>query len=38
MIPNSKGATVFVLLWEQFKKVTYDDEFATAPKPIPNAF
>jgi penicillin amidase len=32
--PDSKGATVFVLAWEQFKKVVFDDEFANAPKPI----
>ncbi|HSN62084.1 MAG TPA: penicillin acylase family protein, partial [Ferruginibacter sp.] len=31
---NSKGATVFVLTWEKFKPVVYDDEFANAPKPI----
>jgi penicillin amidase len=32
--PDSKGATVFVVTWEQFKKVVFDDEFANAPKPI----
>jgi penicillin amidase len=32
--PGSKGATVFALLWEQFKKVVFDDEFKDAPKPI----
>jgi penicillin amidase len=31
---NSKGATVFVLLWDKFKPVVFDDEFAHAPKPI----
>ena len=31
---NSKGATVFVLTWEKFKPVVFDDEFANAPKPV----
>jgi penicillin amidase len=32
--PKSTGATVFVLAWEEFKKVVYNDEFAKAPSPI----
>jgi len=31
---NSTGATVFNILWKQFTKVVYDDEYANAPKVI----
>lgn len=31
---NSTGATVFVLTWNEFKPVVFDDEFANAPQPI----
>jgi len=31
---NAKGATVFNILWKQFTKVVYDDEYANAPKLI----
>ncbi len=31
---NSTGATVFVLTWDKFKPVVFDDEFASAPKPV----
>ncbi len=32
--PKSSGATVFILAWEEFRKVVYNDEFAKAPTPI----
>jgi len=35
---NSKGATVFNILWKQFTKVVYDDEYANAPKVIMHPF
>jgi penicillin G amidase len=31
---GSKGATVFELLWRDFRNIVYDDEFAKAPKVI----
>lgn len=31
---ESKGATVFTNLWDQFKELVYADEFANAPQPI----
>ena len=31
---DSKGATIFDLLWDDFKQLVFDDEFANAPKPI----
>jgi len=31
---NAKGATVFNILWKEFTKVVYDDEYANAPKVI----
>ncbi len=35
---DSKGATVFVLLWKNFKPLVFNDEFANAPQPIPLPF
>ena len=35
---NSKGATVFNILWKQFTKVVYNDEYANAPKVIMHPF
>ena len=35
---NSKGATVFVKTWNNFKKVVFDDEFVNAPTPIQQPF
>ncbi len=35
---NSTGATVFVLTWDKFKPVVFDDEFANAPQPIQKPF
>lgn len=32
--PDSKGTTVFVLTWNKFKPVVFDDEYANAPKPV----
>ncbi|MEP7143316.1 MAG: penicillin acylase family protein [Ferruginibacter sp.] len=32
--PNSKAATVFEVLWKNFEKVVFDDEFKNAPKVI----
>jgi len=31
---GSKGATIFALLWFNFRSLVYDDEFANAPKVI----
>ncbi len=35
---GSKGATVFELLWQNFKDTVYEDEFAKAPKVIMHPF
>ncbi len=35
---NSKGATIFNILWKEFTKVVYDDEYADAPKIIMHPF
>ncbi len=35
---NSTGATVFVLTWDKFKPVVFDDEFVNAPQPIQRPF
>ena len=35
---TSTGATVFVLTWEKFKPVVFDDEYAKAPQPIQKPF
>ncbi len=32
--PDSKGTTVFVMTWNKFKPVVFDDEYANAPKPV----
>ena len=32
--PDSKGTTVFVLTWNKFKPVVFDDEYANAPQPV----
>ncbi len=32
--PDSKGTTVFVVTWNKFKPVVFDDEYANAPKPV----
>lgn len=32
--PDSKGATVFAVLWDCFNEVIYDDEFKAAPEVI----
>lgn len=32
--PDSKGATVFAVLWDSFNEVIYDDEFKAAPEVI----
>src|SRR5205085_2434662 len=32
--PNSKGATVFVLTWQYFKDIVFNDEFGKAPQPV----
>ena len=32
--PNSRGATVFDVLWKNFSKLVYDDEFKNAPAVI----
>ena len=35
---DSKGATVFVTLFDKFKSVVFDDEYANAPTPIMHPF
>jgi len=35
---KSKGATIFNILWKEFTKVVYDDEYADAPKVIMHPF
>ena len=36
--PNSTGTTVFILTWDKFKPVVFDDEYAAAPQPIQRPF
>ncbi|MEO7265046.1 MAG: penicillin acylase family protein [Ferruginibacter sp.] len=35
---NEEAATIFELLWKQFKAMVYDDEFKNAPLPIQSPF
>ncbi|MFM2360495.1 MAG: hypothetical protein RLY16_2488, partial [Bacteroidota bacterium] len=36
--PDSKGATVFKIFWDEFYAKVYDDEFKKAPQPIMKPF
>ncbi len=36
--PDSKGATVFAIMWENFEHAVFDDEFKDAPKVIKHPY